>query len=71
MDENKSKYRKKDSRNAGRCTKSRSKKNYSHKRKYHGKKQREYDENSKADLQVQNAVNKNNLQDTEISTEVI
>ena len=71
MDENNSKYRKGDSGNAGRCTKSRSKKNYTHKRKYHGKKKRECDENSKTDLQVQDVVNKNNLQDTEVSAEVI
>ena len=49
-------------------TKSRSKKNYSHKRKYHGEKHRECDENSKTDLQVQNVVNKNNLRDTEVSS---
>ena len=71
MDENNSKYRKRDSGNAGRCTKSRSKKNYSHKRKYHGKKKRECDENNKIDLLVQNVVNNNNLQDTEVSTEII
>ena len=29
------------------------------------------DENNKTDLQVQNVVNKNNLQDTEVSTEII
>ena len=40
--------------------------------KYHGKKKRECGENSKTDLQVQNVViNKNNLQDTEVSIEVI
>ena len=71
MDENNSKYRKRDSSNAGRCTKSRSKKNYSDKRKYHGKKKRECDENNKTDLQVQNVDGKNNLQDTEVSTEII
>jgi len=37
MDENNSKQRKRDSGNAGRCTKARSKKNYSKKRKFHGK----------------------------------
>ena len=71
MNENNSKYRKRDNGNADRCAKSRSKKNYFHKQKYHGKKKRECDENSKTDLQVQNVVNKNNLQDTEVSTEVI
>ena len=71
MNENNSKYRKRDNRNAGRCAKSRSKKNYFHKQKYHGKKKRECDENSKTDLQVQNVVTKNNLEDTEVSTEVI
>ena len=54
----------------GRCTKSRSKKNYSHKRKYHGKTKRECDENNKTDLQVHNFVNKNNFQDTEVSTKI-
>ena len=63
MDESNSKYRKRDSGNAGRCRKSRSKKNYSHKRKYYGNK-RECDANNKTDLQVQNVVDKNNLQDT-------
>ena len=67
MDENNSKYRKRDSGNAGRCTKSRSRKNCSSKRKY-GKKK--CDENSKTDLLVQNVVN-NNPQDTEVSTEII
>ena len=70
MDENNSKYRKRDSGNAGRCTKSRSRKNYSSKRKY-GKKKRKCDENSKTDLLVQNVVNNNNPQDTEVSTEII
>lgn len=37
MNTNNSKYRKRDSGNAGRCTKSRSKKNYCKKRKSHGK----------------------------------
>ena len=60
MDENDSKYRKSDSSNAGRCAKSRSKKNYFDKRKYHGKKKRECDENNKTDLHVQNVVDKNN-----------
>ena len=68
MDENNSKYRKRDSGNAGRCTKSRSRKNCSSKRKY-GKKK--CDENSKTDLLVQNVVNNNNPQDTEVSTEII
>ena len=45
--------------------------NYSHKQKYHGKKKKESYENYKTDLQVQNVVNKNNLQDTEVSTEII
>ena len=71
MDENNSKYRKRDSGNAGRCTESRSKKNYFRKRKCHGRNKRECDENSKTDLQLQNLVNQNNLQDTEVSTEVI
>ena len=71
MDANNSKHRKRDSGNAGRCTESRSKKNYFRKLKYHVKKKRECDENSKADLQLQNLVNKNKLQDTEVSTEVI
>ena len=61
MDENNSKYRKRDSGNGSRCTKSGSKKNYSHKRKYYGKKKRGCDENSKTDLRVQNVVNKNNI----------
>ena len=38
MDENTAKHRERDTGNAGRCSKSRSKKNYSKKRKYHGKK---------------------------------
>ena len=37
MDENTSQGRKRDSGNAGRCTKTRSKQNYSKKHKYHGK----------------------------------
>ena len=56
MYENNSKHRKRDSGHADRCTKSRSNKNYSHKPKYHGKKKREYDENNKTNLQVQNVV---------------
>ena len=71
MDENNSKHRKRDSDNADRCTKSRSKKNYSHKWKYHGKNKRECDVNNKIDLQVQNVIDKNNLQDTVVSTEII
>ena len=71
MDESSSKYIKKDSGNAGRCTKSWSKKNYSYKRKYRWKKKRKCGENSKTDLQVQNVVSKSTLQDTEVSTEVI
>ena len=50
MDKNNSKYRKRNSGNAGRCPESGSKKNYSHERKCHGKKKREYDVNSKTDL---------------------
>ena len=64
-------YGKRDSTNAGRCTKSGSEKNYSHKRKYHGKKKRECDENNKTDVQVQNVVKKNNLQDTGLSSEIL
>ena len=71
MDENNSKYRKRDSGNAGRCARSSSKKNYSHKRKHHGKKKRECDVNSKTDLQVQNVIDKSSLQDNEGSTEII
>ena len=71
MNENNWKYRKKDSGNAGRCTKSRSKIHYPHKWKHHGKKKRKCDVNNKTDLQVQNVVNKNSLQDTEMSTEII
>ena len=71
MDENNSQYRKRESGNAGRCTKSRSEKNYSHKRTYGRKNKRECDENNKTDLQVQNVVNKNSLQGTEVSTEII
>ena len=55
MNENSSKYRRKSRDNTGRRTKSRSKKNYSHKR-YHGKQKRECDKNNKTDLQVQNVV---------------
>ena len=40
MDENHSKYIKKDSGNAGQSAKSRSKNNCHHKRKYHGKEER-------------------------------
>ena len=58
MDENNLKYRKRDSGNAGRCTKSRSKKNYFHKQKCHGKEKKECDENNKNDLEVQNTFNK-------------
>ena len=64
-------YGKRDNTNAGRCTKSGSKKNNSHKRKYHGKKKRECDENNKTDVQAQNVVKKNNLQDTGLSTEIL
>ena len=64
-------YGKRDSTNASRCTKSGSEKNYSHKRKYHGKKKRECDENNKTDVQAQNVVKKNNLQDTGLSTEIL
>ena len=71
MDENNSKCRKRDSGNAGRCTKSRSKKSLKRIKRYHWKKKRECDENSKTDLQMQNVVTKNNLEDTEVSTEVI
>ena len=46
-------------------------KKYSHKRKYHRKKKRECDENNKTDLQVQNVVDKNNLQDIEVSPDII
>ena len=63
--------RKRENGNAGRCTKSRSKKNYSHKREYHGKQKRECDVNNKTNLQVQNVVDKNNLEDTEVSTEIV
>ena len=71
MDKNNSKYSKRDRVNAGRCTKSGSKKNYSHKLKCHGNKKRECGVNNKTHLQVQNVVDKNNLQDTEVSTEII
>ena len=55
VDENDSKYRKRDSGNAGRCARSSSKKNYSHKRKHHGKK-KECDVNNKTDLQGEDAI---------------
>ena len=58
MDKNNSKYRKRDSGNAGCCTKSSGKKNYSHKQKYHGNNKRKCDVNNKTDLQVQNVVDK-------------
>lgn len=71
MDENNSKNRKRYSGDARRCTKVRSKDNYSQKQKYHEKKNRECDDNNKTVHQVQNVVDKNNLQDTEASTETI
>ena len=36
-----------------------------------GKQKKECDKNNKTNLQVQNVVDKNNLQDTEVSTEII
>ena len=71
MDKNNSKYRKRDSGNADHFLKSWNKKNYSHKRKCHGTKKRECDENIKTDLQLQNVIDKNNRPDTEGSTEII
>ena len=71
MNENNSKYKKRDNDNAGRSTKPKSKKNYSEKRKYHRKKKRECPVNNKTDLQVQNFADKNNLQDTELFTKII
>ena len=70
-DENNSNYRKQDSSNAGLFTKFVIKKNYSHKRKYHGMKKRECDVNNKTNMQVQNVVDKNNLEDTEVSAEIL
>ena len=61
MDENHSKYIKKDSGNAGQCAKSRSKNNCHHKRKYHGQEERECDVNNKSNVQFQNVESKNNL----------
>ena len=43
-----------------------------HTSNYHRKqKKRECDKNNKTDLQVHNVFHKNNLQDTEVSTEII
>ena len=67
MDENKERYNierygKRDSGNAVRCTKSKSKKNYSHNVMFVG---------NKTDLQVQSAVDKKNLLYAEVSTGII
>ena len=71
MDGNNSEHRQTDSGNAGRRTKSKSKKNYSYKPSNHGKHKRECDVSNKTDLLVQNVADKNNLQDTKVSTEII
>ena len=49
MHENNKKYRKRDTGNAGRCTKSSGMKNYSYKQECHGEEKKECDENNKTD----------------------
>ena len=65
MDENTSHSKKRDSGNAGCCTKTRSKKNYSKKCKYHDKCTRNPTD---TDTDVETVVNKNNHQTSEPSS---
>ena len=67
MDENTSQGRKRDSGNAGRCTKTRSKQNCSKKCKFHGK-NKTRNPTTATDTDVETVVNKNNHQTSEPSS---